>query len=272
VPDFRFFQKLCLCFPLLIAVLFSTAANAETEPLRILSLSAAATHVLTALEHPPTAIDQYGLIAAGGNPPPVLGRGSAISLEKVTELRINCVILWQYQSDAERLFRSRGLQVLQIQPLRLHTYPDLLTRLGVLTGRSPRAVELCAKFQEDLQTLNEQQSDQRPIRVYFELYSEWKAVGNQSFAGDLLRVSGGLCPIEKTSLLNPESILEFSPEVIFFIEGSADPEELARRPGLSGSAAARFKRIHAVDRRLITEGLAILEAIDFFREKLNGAR
>lgn len=269
MPDFRFFIKLCL---LCLMLNYVQTAQAEPGKLRILSLSAAATHILTALEHPPTAIDQYGLIAVGDNPPPVLGRGSAVSLEKITELQINCVILWHYQRDAERLFRSRGLQVLQVQPLRLHTYPDLLTRLGKLTGKKERAVELCAKFKEDLKSLIDQQSTRRPIRVYFELYSEWKAVGNQSFPGDLLRVSGGLCPVEKTSLLSPEKILEFSPEVIFFIDGSADPRELARRPGLSRSSAARFKRIHAVDRRLITEGLAIIEAIDFFRQKLNEAR
>ena len=271
MPDFRFHLTLSLCF-LLLNAMTPPAANAETEPLRILSLSAAATHILTALGHPPAAIDQYGLIAAGDNPPPVLGRGSAVSLEKITELQINCVILWHYQRDSEPLFRSRGLQVLQIQPLRLHTYPELLSRLGKLTGKKERAAELCAKFKEDLQSLSDQQPARRPIRVYFELYSEWKAVGNQSFPGDLLRVSGGLCPVEKTSLLSPESILEFSPEVVFYIDGSADPMELARRPGLSRSAAVRTRRIHAVDRRLITEGLAILEAIDFFQQKLNEAR
>lgn len=269
MPDFRFFIKLCL---LCLMLNYVQTAQAEPGKLRILSLSAAATHILNALEHPPAAIDQYGLIAAGDNPPPVLGRGSAVSLEKITALQINCVILWHYQRDAARLFRRRGLQVLQIQPIRLHTYPDLLMKLGEFTGKTVRAAELCAKFTKDLQTLNEQQSKQRPIRVYFELYSEWKAVGNQSFPGDLLRVSGGFCPVEKTSLLSPEHILEFAPEVIFFIEGSADPKELARRPGLSGSAAARCKRIYAVDRSLITEGLAILEAMVFFREKLNEAR
>ena len=257
-------------FVMILALLNASVAKAEQR--RILSLSAAATHILTALGKAPVAIDQYGLIAAGEPAPPVLGRGSAISLEKVSELQINCVILWYYQNDAERLFRKRGIETVSLQPLRLNTYPELLTKLGDLSNSQAKANELRSRFESDLQAVSTWQRDKEPVRVYFELYSEWKAVGNQSFLGDLLKTAGGLCPADKSGLISPERILEFAPEVIFFVGGYADANELARRPGLASSPAVRNKRLYAVDRRLITEGLAIIEAIEFFRQQLTATR
>ncbi|UKI30409.1 MAG: hypothetical protein L6W00_20965 [Lentisphaeria bacterium] len=54
--------------------------NAKT-PQRLLSLSTAATHILTELELPPCAIDEYGRIAAGSPPPAVIGKGGRLAGE-----------------------------------------------------------------------------------------------------------------------------------------------------------------------------------------------
>ncbi|MFA6930095.1 MAG: ABC transporter substrate-binding protein [Lentisphaeria bacterium] len=269
------FSPLFLCsLPLLLILCHENAYAAEQQriPLRILSLSAAATHILMQLEQPPIAIDEYGLLAAGENPPPVLGRGSAVSFEKITELGINCVILWYYQNDAERLFRSRNLQVLQIAPIRLSNYAELLKTLGELTGKTKLASKLCEEFQKKKKTLPAVATGKAPTRVYFELYSEWKVAGEQSYLGDLLKAGGGQCPVAKTGLLSAETILEYAPEVIFYVQGAGFSEEIARRPGLSDTPAVRDGRIYPVERRFVTEGLALLEAIEFFQQKLNNRK
>lgn len=271
MKSLRFRTFFLFYLPLLLILCQDNTYSVEQQrvPLRILSLSAAATHILIQLEQPPIAIDEYGLLAAGENPPPVLGRGSAVSFEKITELGINCVILWYYQSDAERLFRSRGIQVIQIAPIRLSNYAELLKTLGELTGKTQLAAKLSADFQKQRKILSATAAVKAPTRVYFELYSEWKAAGGQSYLGDLLKAGGGQCPVAKTGLLSAEIILEYAPEVIFYVQGAGFPEEIARRPGLSGTPAVRNGRVYMVERRFVTEGLALLEAIEFFQQKLN---
>ena len=127
----RIFLILALC------LLAGCAPERKVKtPQRILSLSTAATHILTELEAPPCAIDEYGRIAAGSPPPVVIGKGSAVSREKIAELGIDGVILWYYQEEAAERFRNEGLPVTVIPALRLAEYPELILRLGEVTGKS----------------------------------------------------------------------------------------------------------------------------------------
>lgn len=66
-------------------------APKEAAPLRIVSTSAAATHILLALgaEEELAAIDSHGSIVPGAEHIPVAGRGSVLSLEELTRLRVN---------------------------------------------------------------------------------------------------------------------------------------------------------------------------------------
>ena len=79
------FKPVFLILTLCLLAGCSPEREAKT-PQRILSLSTAATHILTELEVPPCAIDEYGRIAAGSPPPAVIGKGAAVSREKIAEL------------------------------------------------------------------------------------------------------------------------------------------------------------------------------------------
>ena len=72
----RIFLFLTLCF-----LAGCTPERKAETPQRILSLSTAATHLLTELGVPPCAIDEYGRIAVTSPPPAVIGKGSAVSLD-----------------------------------------------------------------------------------------------------------------------------------------------------------------------------------------------
>jgi iron complex transport system substrate-binding protein len=250
---------------LIYILLFSTCGlfGDEKYPERILSLSAAATHILTELGQPPAAIDEYGKIAAGKHPPPVIGKGSAISQEKIAELKIDCAILWYYQRGAEKMLKNKGLRVEMIAAPRLENYPDLIMRLGKLTGKTKRAEKLRADFKAGLKTLKT--ADEKPLRVYFELYSEWKGAGSESYVGDLLKAAGGCSIIKKTGLISAETVIEKLPEVIFYIEGFTDAEKIASRPGFASIPAVKNRRIYPIKRRLVTEGLAPLEAVKYLK-------
>ena len=255
-------------FFVLLIILFCGCKNREktaAAPGKILSMSAAATKVLYDLGVPPAAIDEYGRIAAGKPEPEVIGKGSAVSREKIAELGIDCVILWTYQQDAAQDFRRKGIQVMEVQPFRLRDYPALVRRLGDLTGKKERAEELCAVFRKELSAIPK---PEKKKAVYFELYGPLKSVGEESYTGDLLTHAGGVVLNKKTGLISTESLLEHQPEIIFYVEGSSSAEEIRNRPGFSEFPAVKNNRIHAVPRRLITEGIEPLEAIRFFREQI----
>ena len=74
---------------------------------------------------------------------------------------------------------------------------------------------------------------------------------------------------KKTGLISSEKLLEHQPEIIFYVEGFTSEEEIIKRPGFSGFPAVKNKRIYAVPRLLVTEGLAPLEAIRFFRNHIS---
>ncbi len=253
---------------LLLVLLFGCAPEqSKRPPNRILSLSAAATAVLTRLDLPPAAIDEYGLIAADAPPPPVIGKGAAISLEKITELEIDCVILWYYQEEAAARFRSAGLRVEVLPILRLNQYPDFLRQLGELTGQTAQAQALASTFRRELSQIAAEAGN-AGIPVYFELYSPGKAAGEESYIGDLLRAAGGRSIFARTGLASAEKIIENAPEIIFYPEGFGNPAEIAARPGFASIPAVRHRRIYPVPRRLITEGIAPLEAVEYLQAQM----
>ena len=243
----------------------SRVNNDSGQPEKILSLSAAATKILYDLGVPPVAIDEYGKIAAGEPLPEIIGKGNAVSREKIAGLRIDHVILWSYQNDASANFRNLGIKVTEIAPFRLKDYPVLVRRLGALTGKEKRAEELCSAFQKQLSAIPK---PAKMRNVYFELYGPFKSVGEESYAGDLLSRAGGIVMNRKTGLISSENLLAHQPEIIFYVEGHGSAEEIRKRPGFSQFPAVQNNRIYAVPRRLITEGIAPLEAIGFFRNHI----
>ena len=197
-------------------------------PQRILSLSTAATHILTELEVPPCAIDEYGRIAAGSPPPAVIGKGTAVSREKIAELGVDGVILWYYQEEAAERFRNEGLPVTVIPAVRLAEYPELILRLGEVTGKTERAQELAEAFRGRLERISVP-AKVPARRVCFELYSPGKIAGDASYLGDLVRVAGGKSIVSKTGLISAEAVVEAAPDVIFYIEGFGSAAEIAAR-------------------------------------------
>jgi ABC-type Fe3+-hydroxamate transport system substrate-binding protein len=241
---------------------------AAKTPRRILSLSAAATHILTQLGHPPVAIDEYGRIAAGGKVPPVIGKGSAVSQEKLVELAINCVVLWYYQDYAAELFCKKGLCVEKVPAIRLDNYPKLIIKLGALVKEPEKAGKLCDVFKKKFENITKKPGDKKPFRVYFELYSRGKCAGDESYAGDLVRAAGGRCINKKTGLLSAETVIEKAPEVILYIKGFSSPKEIASRPGFASTPAVKNGKLYPLERKMVTEGLAPLDAIKYLKSRM----
>ena len=181
----------------------------------------------------------------------------------MVELNIDTAVLWYYQLALSRELKLKGIQVRTVAKLRLETYPELIKQLGELVGKKAKAEKLCKKFKETLNKVAGAGGKKR--RVYFELYAAGKCAGEQSYIGDLVKAAGGKNIIRKTGLVSQETIIGQSPEVIFYIKGFSKPEEIVRRPGIANTPAAKNGRIYPVSRRLIIEGVAPLEAIEYLK-------
>ena len=246
------FKRIFLILTLCLLAGCTPEREAKT-PRRLLSLSTAATHILTELKVPPCAIDEYGRIAAGSPPPAVIGKGTA------------GVILWYYQEEAAERFRNEGLPVTVIPAVRLAEYPALILRLGEVAGKTEQAQELAEAFRRRLKQISVP-AEVPARRICFELYSPGKIAGDASYLGDLIRAAGGKSIVSKTGLISAEAVVEAAPDVIFYIEGFGSAAEIAARNAYSGTPAVRNGRIYAVPRRLTVEGIAPLETINFLKQ------
>ena len=245
-------------------------APKEASPLRIVSTSAAATHILLALgaEEELAAIDSHGSIVPGAERIPVAGRGSVLSLEELTRLRVNRAVLWYYQRELAASLRDRGIAVTTVPPLRLGNYAELVQRLGELTGRKREAQRLVGEFQAALPAASEKTGP----KVYWELYGPGRAVGEGSYFGDLLRLAGAEnCAAGSAGggSVSLEAVVARSPEVILFMEGSGSAAEIAARPGLAGTSAVKSGRIHPVDRVRVLEGVDPAGAVRYLHELIH---
>ena len=128
--------------------------------------------------------------------------------------------------------------------------------LGKRIGRAEKAAEIAARFRRLIREL-EQNAPARRTRVYLELYSPCRSAGNESYAGDLLRLSGGenvVSSLQRSGTVSAEAIIHGDPEVIFVVDGFTSPDELARRSGWGEISAVRNRRVFTIDRKYLVPG------------------
>ena len=240
-------------------------AKTEQEK-RICSLSTAGSAVLCQLGTPPAAVDLYGTLVAPEKTP-VAGKGTAISAERLMSLKINTVVLWSYQVPAMEHLKRYGIELFPLEPCRLQDFPETVLKLGKLVNKEKEAALLAGRFKEKLAL--ETVSDKPLKRIYAELYTRNRGAGDLSYTGDLLRAAGGKSILEKSSLCGTELLIQKDPEVIFFVEGMTTAEEIMKRNGYSALTAVKRKAVFPVPRRLLIEGAYPLEAIAYFKKRMN---
>lgn len=240
-------------------------AKTEQEK-RICSLSTAGSAVLVLLGAPPAAVDSYGTLAVPEKTP-VAGKGTAISAETLMSLKINTLVLWSYQVPAMEHLKRYGIELYPLEVCRLQDFPETVLKLGKLVKKEKEAAVLAERFKRELAS---GAVSNKPLkRVYAELYTRNRGAGDLSYTGDLLRAAGGKSILEKSSLCATEHLIQKDPEVIFFVEGMTTAEEIMKRNGYSVLTAVKRKAVFPVPRRLLIEGAYPLEAIAYFKKRMN---
>ena len=133
---------------------------------------------------------------------------------------------------------------------------DMVQFYNSVLKRAEKAAEIAARFRRLIREL-EQNAPARRTRVYLELYSPCRSAGNESYAGDLLRLSGGenvVSSLQRSGTVSAEAIIHGDPEVIFVVDGFTSPDELARRSGWGEISAVRNRRVFTIDRKYLVPG------------------
>ena len=256
-------------FSIIFALLLCAGCSGEKKlspPKRIASLCTAGSAVLCSLGIPPAAVDHYSVpVVPEGTA--VIGKGSAVSAEKIVELGIDTLVVWSYQMPAVEHLERFGIRVIALDPVRLKSFPGMVEKLGRLTGKEGEARQLAEKYEKLL--LFPESAPKKPKRVYLELYTSNRGAGELSYAGDLLKAAGGRSILEKSALTGSEHIITKDPEVIFFVEGFTTAEEIMKRQGFSVIEAVKRKAVFPVPRRLLVEGAFPVEAVEYFKKRMN---
>jgi ABC-type Fe3+-hydroxamate transport system substrate-binding protein len=255
-------------FSVICALLLLTGCAEEkktAEAVRICSLSTAASAVLCKLGVPPAAVDQYSAELAPGVP--VIGKGTAVSPEKMVELKIDTLVVWSYQQSAVEHFKRHGIRIVALEPVRKANFAAMVKRLGALTKKEEKALQIAEHYEKIFPGPGAGSS--KPKRVYLELYTRNRGAGENSYAGELITAAGGKSILQRTALAGTEHIISMNPEVIFFVEGFTTAEEIASRNGFAALDAVKKKKLFPVPRRLLVEGAFPLEAVAYFKKRMN---
>ena len=273
---FHSLRRAWLLLSLLAALPLAAATESGTPPRRILSTTTAGTALLIELGAAGelAAIDRYGKIVPGTEHAAAVGRGSALSAQRVLLLEIGLAVIWYYQHSLQSLFRRMNIPTFIVPPLRCDNYPDVVEALGKRIGRAEKAAEIAARFRRLIREL-EQNAPARRTRVYLELYSPCRSAGNESYAGDLLRLSGGenvVSSLRRSGSVSAEAIIHGDPEVIFVVDGFTSPDELVKRSGWDEISAVRNRRVFTIDRKYLVPGYDPAGAIREMSRLLHSSR
>ena len=219
----------------------SRTVRIPKRPTRILSLCTSATDAIVALGAGDrlVAIDEFSRIVPGAERAAVVGKGGAISREKVVELGVDLAFVWWYQDDAAATLEDLGVPVVRIRSVRADELPGEIRLVGQCLG-CPEAAERSAKRVSEF--LARAKPAKSGNRVYIEMYGPLKTVGRRTYIGDLLELAGGQNVAGDAAegvLLSAEKLIEADPDVILCVGQPADAAAFAARPGMDGLRAVR---------------------------------
>lgn len=261
-----------LCFLTLLLAGCKPAAKPQVkaENLRILSLVTCADHIITELgaKDKIAAIDRHGRVLDSMQDVPVTVAGGMVSREMLRKYKINHAIIWYYQQSLIPVFEQEGVGVTVIPAVNSKSYLDVVQTLGLLCNKKSEAEKLATKFRQNIPEFFPVKL--KPVIVYMELYTLWKSPAETGYMGEMLSYAGYQLAAagEVSGTVSPEAVALARPEVIFFVEGFGSVDELAGRPALRNTPAVKNKKIYAIPRKLVCEGVAPEELLNFFTDNI----
>ncbi|OGT20325.1 MAG: hypothetical protein A2V90_00335 [Gammaproteobacteria bacterium RBG_16_57_12] len=191
---------------------------------------------------------------------PRIGDANNLDIERILALQPDLVVVWGSGTSRRQLDRlqSLGFKFYISEPHTLEQMIASIERLGVLAGTTPVAQDSADKLHDRLDQLRRQNSGQRTIRVFYQVWHEpLMTINAAHFINDAITLCGGVNIFADLPALVPqldqEAVLLADPEVI--IGAIAKGQEISAVeawrswPDLQ---AVRLNNLYTIDADLIS--------------------
>ncbi len=142
-------------------------------------------------------------------------------LETILSLKPDLIVAWQSGNSHSLIKRLRalGLVLYVTEPRELEDIPSNLLRLGLLSGTEAVAEEASRRFNKELERLRGRYASQRPVRLFYEVWSQpLMTINGDHLISKVIRLCGGENAFGSLPTLAPrigvEAVLEADPEAI----------------------------------------------------------
>jgi len=161
-----------------------------------------------------------------------LGGYDSVDLEQVRALKPDLIVAWETGNSPAQLAKlaALGIPMFYDNAQTLTQVPTVLTRLGVLTGHAQAAEQAATKFRSRIQQLEQQYSQQRPLRLFYQVWDRpLMTINKQQIISDAMRICGARNVFANLALLVPtideEAVLAANPDMIISTgEQGANPQ------------------------------------------------
>ncbi len=186
-----------------------------------------------------------------------------VDIEKVVGLRPDIVLAGgnglNKPADLQKL-RDLGIPVLVVYAKDVPGVLADIRLVGTALGEGPRAAELTAAMQQQLDSISAAATADQPLpRVFYELDASDQIYGPapQSFVAGMVALAGGV-PITTDNpavfSISLEKLVAADPQVIVLgdFNYGTTPAQVAKRPGWEGMTAVRDGAVRPVDDTVVT--------------------
>ncbi len=224
-------------------------------PRRIVSLAPNATEILFSLGAGDRVV---GVTDYCNHPPEVkvikkVGSFSFLNIERILSVAPDFIVLSSHEQERFiKTLEDLGIPVYVCFPQDFDELFRSISTIGKLTGTEKRGDVLVDSLKNELDRLKVEVEEtfgegERP-KVYFEISSRpLMTVGENSFIGNLIKVSGGMnvgrdIPRDY-AVINSEVIINRNPDIIFIFQSSSNRESVAKRLGWERIRAVKEGRV-----------------------------
>lgn len=249
-------------FPVTVVDDEGTSVTLAAEPLRIVSLTPAATETLFAMGAGPRVVAKVEDITPyppEADPLPVVATYQGVDIEKIVNLRADLVIaggLGFTPPAAVAQLRSLGIPVVVLYAESVADALAGIDTIGTLTGQADEASGVTSAMREEFDRLAAlTQGLAKPLTFYeIDATSDIYTVPAGSLYEELLRLAGA-DPIttDASYQISLEKLITANPAVILLGDGGyTKPADVTARPNWSGIKAVVDGAIYPVNDTLIT--------------------
>ncbi len=252
-------------FPVELADDEGGSALIQAEPVKIVSLTPAATETLFALgvgDRLVGKVEDFSVYPPEAAAVPDVAKYGSVDVEKIVSLGTDLVIAGGDNfnpPDAIAKLRSLGVPVLVVFAPDVSTALDDIGLIGRAVGREEEAAVITEDISAAFADVAAAVADQPTARVYYELdaSSGYFGPAPDYFGTEMIRTAGGdplTSGTDGVYQIDSEKILSFDPEVILLGDAAygVTPEQVAARPGWDTLSAVKGGGVRPIDDVIVT--------------------